>query len=279
MAETGTLDGRGGVRLFYRWNPVPDAKGLVVVVHGFGEHSGRYQHVYERLGAAGLASFGFDYRGHGNATGRRAFVESYDEYLDDVDTAMEAAAAKAPGLPRFLVGHSQGGLIGAAYALRTKGLQAVALSGPALGFKVKVPAWKAVLGQVMSRLWPTLGIPSGLDSKDLSHDHAVVTAYDEDPLVQGKATARWYTEILAAQERVMKTAAALTTPILVMHGADDAICDPAVSRRFVDSLTVADKTYTPYPGLYHEIFNETSRDAVLNDLVAWLSERLPAEAA
>lgn len=275
---SGKVEGRLGLKLYYEWHPASAPRGVVALIHGFGEHIGRYGHVFQALNEAGASVLGLDVRGHGQSEGRRAFLHHFEEYLDDVETALSLARARADGLPLFLLGHSQGGLVVAAYAVERCGarcdLAGIVLSSPGIRFKVQVPAWKDALGRAMSKAWPTLAIPSGLDPAVLSHEAAVVDAYKADPLVATKATARWYTESLDAQQQVLQGATQVRLPTLVLQAGDDQIVDPVATRRFFEALGAEDKEYKEYPGLYHEIFNEVDRDRVLADLVAWLKPRL-----
>ena len=272
--KTGYLESRGA-RLYTRWWTGVEPRAGVVLVHGFAEHSGRYQHVGERLVQAGMSVLAFDYRGHGRANGRRNYIGRYEDYLVDLDAALALARETLGSLPLFVLGHSQGGLISLSHSQsRQPDLAGLALSCPALGFAVTVPAWKQWLGRAASRLWPSLAIPSGLDAKWLSHDESVVQAYEADPLIHEFATARWYTESLEAQQRAFEAVANLRVPTLVMQGADDHIVDPAAVRRFVETMGAGEQRYIEYPGLYHEIFNEPEHAKVLDDLVAWLDARI-----
>ncbi len=275
---SGKVEGRLGVKLYFEWHPAPDARGALTLIHGFGEHIGRYGHVFEALNEAGVSVLGLDVRGHGQSEGRRAFLYNFGEYIDDVDVALRLTRERAEGLPLFLLGHSQGGLVVAAYAVErceaSCELAGLVLSSPGVRFKVQVPAWKDALGRAMSKAWPSLAIPSGLDPAFLSHDTAIVEAYKADPLVATKATARWYTESLDAQQHVLQRASHIRLPVLVLQAGDDQIVDPLATRSLFERLGSEDKEYKEYPGFYHEIFNETERARVLADLVAWLKPRL-----
>ncbi len=275
--ETGRMPSRDGCSLYYRWHPVAAPRGTVVIVHGFGEHSGRYAGVIADLNARGYAVLAFDYRGHGLAAGPRAYVGRFSQYLDDLDAAIARARACLSGAerrPLFVLGHSLGGLITAAYALdRGEGLSGFVVTSPALGMALAVPAWKDALGRVMSRLIPRLSIPSGLDPALVSRDPEVVRAYAADPLVLTKATARWYTEFLDTQARVMASAPRITLPALVLAAGADRLADPEVSRRFEETLGSKDKRFVIYEGLYHEIMNEPEKAKVLDAIGAWLQAR------
>lgn len=245
--------------------------GLVVVVHGYCEHRGRYRDTAAFLTAFGYHVLAGDLRGHGESGGARAHVLAFSEYLDDVDALLAQARRLYPGERPVLLGHSMGGLVSLLYSIdRGAGLRALALSSPFLGLKVHVPAWKQLLGRVASRVRPGLTLPNEVDAGDLSHDPKVGAAYRRDPLVSRVATARWFTEALSAHRQALERAAELRLPLCLLHGGDDRIADPAASREVFDRVAHGDKSFTLYPGLYHEIFNEVERERVLTDLVAWL---------
>lgn len=272
--ETGYVSSKDGTRLFYRWRPADDAAGAVVVVHGFGEHSGRYGHVQEALAARGLASVAFDYRGFGRADGQRAFVLRFADYLDDVARAVAFSRERAPGLPTFLLGHSQGGLVAALYAIeRPDGLAGSVLTSPAFGASVRIPAWKDGLARVLSGLVPRFSLPTGIPSDGVSRDPEVVRAYDEDPLRARVATARWYTELLSAQARAMEGAPRLSMPVLVIQAGADRLVSPDASERWTGLVGSDDRRFVRWPGLYHEVMNEPEKGEVLAEIGAWIEER------
>jgi alpha-beta hydrolase superfamily lysophospholipase len=274
-AQTGVEDGRGGIRIFFRWQPVEDARAVAVIIHGFADHSGRYGHVFEALAAAGIATLAIDKRGHGRSTGRRGFINRYEEYVDDVETALNLAEARADGKPLFLLGHSLGGLSVSRYLIDRGGrrLKGAVLSSPALGVALAVPAWKDTLGQVMSKVWPSLAIPAGIEAHQVSRDKDIVAAYAADPLVFTSATARWYTETLASQAWVHARAQTIETPMLVLQAGEDSLVDPEATARFHGNLASDDKAFIRYDGLYHEVMNEPERAQVLGDVIAWITDR------
>jgi alpha-beta hydrolase superfamily lysophospholipase len=270
--STGFLDGRLGVRLFYRLRAVPDQTGMVLLLHGFGEHSGRYGHVIDALAAAGLSTLAMDYRGHGRSEGRRAYCNRFTEYVDDAETGLVKARELAQGKSLFLVGHSFGGLIAASYLIQrgAEGIRGLVLSGPCFEFSLPVPTWKVWLGKTASRFLPTLAVPAGVDPKELSRDPAVGEKYAADPLVLRTATARWYTEALEAEGRALAGAGAVKLPSLVMHGAADHIVSPHATERFFAAMSSEDKTLRIIPGARHEIFNETDQEQTIGEVVGWL---------
>lgn len=257
------------------WLPSAQARGVVVIVHGFGEHSARYGHVGTRLAAAGFAAYAADHRGHGRTEGRRANVERMALIVDDLGSFVRFAVERHPGVAVFMVGHSLGGLIALQYATGPgTALDGLVLSGPL----VQVTAGSAVLRRVagvLSALLPDLGVAS-LDAEAISRDPAVVSAYREDPLVHhDKVPARTGAEMLVATEALPARLPALTMPLLLLHGTDDRICAPAGSTMVHEGVSSPDKTLRQYEGLYHEIFNEPEQDEVLTDLISWLEAHLP----
>jgi len=272
--NSGFLDSTGGIRLFYRHVPVDNAKAAVALVHGFAEHSGRYEHVISALNEAAVSVAAIDLRGHGNSEGRRGHVNRFQDYLDDVDALVEFAHTKHPDLPLFILGHSMGGLVVASYmASDPEGLAGFALSSPAIGFSVKVPGWKRGLARGMSKMMPTLSLPTGLDSRHLSHDPAIVAAYEKDAMVFSVASSRWYTEVTDAQARLMERANDMDRPFLLMAAGDDRLCDVKAAMAFYDSFGGADKTQTIYEGFFHEIFNEVDRDEPISELCSWITRQ------
>jgi alpha-beta hydrolase superfamily lysophospholipase len=264
------------------------AKGVVVIVHGYCEHRGRYRHVAEHLARHGYDVLVGDLRGHGGSGGDRGFVWRFSDYLDDVSAFLREAAVVfrsrsaragsdgADGAPRkpILLGHSMGGLVAMQYALaHPQALRALVLSSPFLGLKLRVPGWKRTMGLLASLIRPKLRLPNDIPASDLSHDSAVCRAYETDPLVTHEATARWFTETLSAQADTLARAVQVQVPTLMLHAGDDRIVDSTASQAVFARISAKEKSLTFYPGLYHEIFNELEKDRVLNDMMTWLAER------
>lgn len=265
--DHSTITSRDGTRLaIRRWEPSAAARAEVVLCHGLAEHMGRYQHVAERLVAGGYAVTGVELRGHGHSAGKRGFVRRWSEYADDLWSTLEHV-----GKPCFVVAHSMGGLVATDALREPRGeVLGLVLSDPLLGVAVRAPKLKVLAGRLLSRILPSLPLGNELDTKLLTHDAAVVRAYDEDPLVFKTLTPRWYTEMTAALERVHAAAPSYRTPMLMLVGESDQICSPEANIRFADAYGAADKKLIPYPGLYHELFNELEKERVFQDMLTWL---------
>ena len=275
--ETGDLAAADGMRLVWQsWSPEDEAVAVLAVVHGFGEHGGRYGFLVDDMAPRGYAVFTFDLRGHGRSPGRRGHVDRFDDYLADVRTFLTEVRRARPGTPVVLLGHSMGGLIVAALAEQgDPGLAGVVLSSPFLGMRLAVPPLQVKAARVLSRVAPTLRMNNPLRNEQLSHDPVVVAAAGADPLNHREATVRWAAEILTAQRAVVGAADQLRLPLLLLYADADPIADPLASEKLFDRASCTDKERHCYAGYYHELFNEVGRAAVFEDLAAWLAGHVP----
>jgi alpha-beta hydrolase superfamily lysophospholipase len=268
----GWFEGAGGVRLFERaWLPDDGAKARIVLVHGYAEHTGRYDYAGRSMASRGYAVHAFDLRGHGRSQGDRVLVRSFDAYLNDLDIFLAHMRAGDAPAPVFLLGHSMGGAIVALHAIeRAPDIRGVVLSGPAIADRSGVAAWvMSAIGRVLPRL-PLLK----LDATAVSRDPEVVRRYDEDPLVyRGRVKAGLLTAMLDAGRRVVRAAPSIDAPLLIVHGHEDRLAPVAVSETLFGAVSSADQTLNVYDGLYHEVFNEPERDDVLADVIRWLDAR------
>ena len=275
--ETAFLKTPDGPRIFYGAYRAEHEVSRVAIVHGIGEHSGRYRNVVNALLPIGMSVWALDLRGHGRSEGKRGHIMSFDEYISDVLSLVNVMRqSRKEEIKCFLLGHSMGGLIVVDFALRYPQLvDGLVVSSPSLGLAMKVPFVKKVLGNLMSSVFPSFTIGNGLAISMLSHDERAVWGYAEDPLVHDRVSARWFTEFLKAMERVNSGAKSLKTPVLMQLAQDDRLTDPVVSEAFFENLTVRDKTLRVYQGLYHEIYNEVEekRKGPLEDLCSWLKDR------
>jgi len=270
----GLLAGAGGVEIYWQaWLPSREPRAVVVIAHGIGEHSGCYGHVAARLNAAGFAAYALDHRGHGRSSGPRGLIDRMDNAVEDVDSLVSLAATRHAGRPLHLLGHSMGGAIAIAYALRhQERLRGLLLSSAAASLG-SAPASTRLEAKALGAVAPTAGIME-IDPSLISHDPAVVRAYREDPLVyQGKLPARTVAEVAATIEGFAAGVPALRVPLLVMAGTGDRIVPASGSRMVYDRAGSPDRTLRLYDGLYHELFNEPERRVVLGDVTAWLDAR------
>jgi len=271
--QSGEMVGERGRRLhFERWAPTAGPseppKAPVVIVHGFGEHAGRYDHVAQALAGAGRSTLAFDLAGHGRSDGRRAVVESVDEVLADIDRVVDKASST---FKPVLLGHSMGGAFAAAYATANQGrLSALVLSAPALHL-ASSPRWQALAVQALAAVAPRAGV-TRIDPAGLSHDTAVVASFAGDPLVwHGRFPARTAVELYRASRLAFAGAGELRLPILILHGDADPIVPVRSSPPFFAALGSEDKELQIFPDLYHEPLNELGKDGAIAILVEWLS--------
>lgn len=274
----GRFKGRNNVEIYWqRWQP-EGVKAVVVLVHGLGEHSGRYRHVAEVLTDSGCAVYALDHRGHGQSGAARAFVDRFRHAVADVDYLVEIARRELPRKPVFLLGHSMGGALSLSYALQhADKLHALMLSGAAVALDGAPPLLKPI-AKLLSVLAPKLGL-FAVDPSLVSRDPQVVAHYAADPLnAHTKVPARTLGEIVRFVEFLPAALHRLRLPLLALHGEDDRLAGLSGSRMVIERASSNDKTLKTYPGLYHEIFNEmpSDRAMVFADLTEWIKARLTA---
>ncbi len=241
-----------------------------VLVHGLGEHAGRYGSLAAFLVERGFDVHAFDHRGHGRSDGARGALRRADDLVDDLAAIVDETGSA----PVLLVGHSMGGLVAVRYALRQPDrVAALVLSSPALD--PALSPWQKALLAVMSRIAPDVAVANGLDASKLSHDPQVVRAYEDDPLVHDRITARLARFIVDGSRDAIERAGELRVPTLLMVGGDDRLVAPGGSRRFAERAPRSMLAERVYPGLWHELFNESepARSRVLADLAQWIEAR------
>jgi alpha-beta hydrolase superfamily lysophospholipase len=265
----GRTKAADGTELRTRHWPATDPWASLLLVHGLGEHSGRYEHVGEQLAAAGIDTHAFDLRGQGASGGRPGDVERWSQYHDDLAERLDTLRAAADGRPLVLYGHSMGGLIVAGYLLSDRPRpDLVVLTAP--GLDSTLAAWKKALAPLLGRIVPTLSIPTGIEPSTLSRDRSVGERVVVDDLCVKVSTARFGAEALAEQARVRMGARSIDVPTLVLHGRDDGLVPPDASKVFEGVPGIERRTY---PGLRHEVHNEPEGPGIIDEVIAWLRER------
>jgi len=255
--------------------PVTDPKASVIIVHGLAEHSGRYDHVIRYLTDNGYVVWTFDLRGHGQSDGKRSYVKSFNDYLDDLSLIIARSLEEYPHLPTILFGHSMGGAIATLYTITHKpAIRGLLLSAASLKISSSVSPILIKLAPLISAIFPKMKTIV-LDGSAISRDPLIVQAYNNDPLnYRGGIPARTGAELNAAIRRIQSQMATIDLPLLIMHGTFDRLADIAGSHLLYNKAVSSDKTLKFYEGFYHEILNDPEKQVVLNDMREWLDARV-----
>lgn len=275
-SSEGRFPGAGHLELYWQsWHPDGTVRATLTIVHGIGEHSGRYTNIVHHLVPRGYAVYGFDHRGHGRSPGQRGHINNWAEYRGDVDAFLRLVRGREGDRPLFVFGHSLGALIVLEYVLRRPGgLHGAVVCGAPLEPVGVAKPYLVALARLLSRVWPHFSLSTRLGTPAISRDPAVVHAYRTDPLVHRTATARWGTECLAAIGWVKAHAAEWRVPVLFLHGGADRLNAPEGTARVFAQVIYPDKMMRIYPDAFHELHNDVNREAVLHDIALWLEQRL-----
>jgi len=269
---------KDGLDIFAQgWEPEGKPKAVVCLVHGLGEHSGRYAHVGAAFAGAGFVLTGFDLRGHGKSGGPRGHSPIFENFMQDIDLFLAQSRQRYPGLPVFLYGHSLGAILVLNYALRRKpDLAGVISTAASLRNALEEQKAKVAMAKLFGSVLPTMAIASGLDPTTISRDSRVVQAYVDDPLVHDRLSFGMGKQLLEAIAYAFAHAPEFSVPLLIMHGAEDALGYPSGSQEFAE-LVPGDCVLKLWDGLYHEIHNEPEKDEVFKFIFSWLDRHLPAK--
>jgi len=261
-----------GHTLFSRIWRASSARTLLVLLHGFGEHGGRYEETAEHFARRGLSTCCLDLWGHGRSSGPRGDIERFEGYLEDLDgflnyaAVLEARSSERPAL----LGHSFGGLLAVHWALRhPEAIRCLILQSPLLGVGFPVPAWKERLVESLGRVVPRLAVPMGLDPAGLSRDPEVGVRYRQDPLVHGRITARAYAAMRQAMREAMTRAPQLEVPTLLLYGTGDRVVSHQACEDFAGRLTAPHRVRA-FAGAYHELHHESVSSEVVDAVVQWI---------
>ncbi|MGA2258987.1 MAG: lysophospholipase [Thermoguttaceae bacterium] len=275
--KKGCFTGHDGLHLFEQsWIPTERPRAAVVLIHGLIEHSGQHADTAQELVRHGFSVHAMDLRGHGRSEGPRCDVRSFDQYLLDLDIFFARTSREAGDRPLFVMGNSMGGLLITLWAIqRQPQISGLILSGPLLALADDIYPRLRHFATVTAAVAPALRV-ARIPFDRLARKPQVVDRFRDDPLVfQGCFTVRMAAEILRAMKKVSEQAAALSVPLLILHGSQDRICGSAGSLALFEKAGCADKTLHLYEGFYHEVFDEPERDRVLTDLVTWLDQHVP----
>jgi alpha-beta hydrolase superfamily lysophospholipase len=278
FADVAFWTAADGARLALRRAPAAaPARAAAILLHGFGDHSGRYGDLAAWLTARGISVYALDQRGHGRSPGKRGHVSRFAQFLSDVAALRRLVAGEEAG-PQLLLGQSFGATVALRY-LETgpAGVAGAIVSSPFLAVAMKVAPWKTLLARLLADIRPALPIATGLNLAHLSTDPAVGQAARSDPLYHRVMTPRAYREVKAAQAAVVAEGGHLVVPLLFLLAGDDRIVGRGAAEAFARSLR-GDVTVKVYDGFFHELFNEPQRAKVFRDVEPWLERVLEAPA-
>ena len=271
--EEGFINSADHLRLFWQRYTPAGARAAVLVLHGGGDHSGRYPALTSALVQARFQVALLDLRGHGQSDGRRWHVDAFQDNLADLDAFVAKLSQDGPAGDRLLVvGHSHGALVAATWGVsRGRHVAGFVFSSPYFRLALRPPPLKVLGAKIVGRIIPWLPVDAKLDVRDLTSDEELQRWTERDPLYGRKTTPRWFEASLRAQIELLRRAGDFQAPLLVFAGGSDRIADVAAARAFVDAAGSEDKRIVVYEGFRHEIFNETRRAEPLREAVAWLA--------
>jgi lysophospholipase len=271
--DEGFFSARDNTRLYWQ-TVLPDSEPtcFVGVVHGYGDHSGRYRRVIDYLAGEGVGAMAFDYRGHGKADGRRGDCRRWADFVDDLEVFWARVRGAAQGRPTFLLAHSHGALMALHWILkRPEGVKGLVLSSPYLKLALDPPALKVMAAKAAGLLIPWLPVSTGISYEQLSRDLAWQRETEEDALYGKKTTPRFFVQSTQAQAALEGKGKQITLPVYLATGGADPIAATATSRAFFETLGSADKTYDEREGMRHEVLCEVGKEALWGDISRWIS--------
>jgi len=270
------IQGAGDLKLFVRcWHPHEKANAIVVIVPGFNSHSGYYEWVASQLTAVGVAVYAVDLRGRGKSDGERFYVQTFDDYEQDVASAISMAKSREPGLPLFLLGHSAGGVVSCLYTLDHQN-ELAGLICESFAFELPAPDFALAVFKGLGHLAPHAHVLR-LKNADFSRDPQVVKAMNDDPLIAHETQP---TQTLAAMvrgdERLKKEFPKITLPLLILHGTADKAAKASGSEHFYAKAGSTDKTLKLYEGGFHDLLNDIDKEIVMAEITRWIGVRIGA---
>lgn len=266
------FEGMEGVQLYSQfWMPEVSPRAILAIIHGVGEHCGRYMNVVDHMVSNQVAVCGYDNRGHGKSPGQRGHIDSWLEYRIDLRNFLTMIKEHQSGCSIFLMGHSMGALIVLEFILSgAEKFSGVILSGTPIDPVAVTKPHLVLLAQILSRVFPRFTVNIDLDRNALSRIPSVVKAYEEDPLTHSTVSVRWGTEALSALNLVKMQVGNINIPILMIHGEADRLNLAKGAKKFFDQIQHKDKEYIGYPASYHEVYNDLDYEKMLGDLLNWI---------
>ena len=272
MSEPFSFHGKDGVPLAGYSYAAQNPTRFLVGIHGMAEHAGRYEDFGVCLSRSGVSLTIADLRGHGRSGGRRGHIRKFSDYLDDASVLVGHASPAGQPKP-FLFGHSLGGLIALAYALRwPESIAGVIVSSPALGSNLSIPPLQMAASTLLDRIWPTYPFKNTVDPNDLSRNPEVGRAYMQDPLILRWVSVRFFRETLRWMDRVGARAQEIKLPLLMLLGSRDKIVPIDQAQTFYEKISSAERELKVYRGYLHEILQDPERDLVYDDILRWIHD-------
>lgn len=254
-------------------SPGEHARACVIMVHGIGEHTGRYSYLIKKFEEKGIATAGVDLPGHGRSDGKRGVIKSYSVTTEMLDIMIGQYRKTFPGIPVFLYGHSLGGGIVLHYIINSKPpLKGAIISSPFIRLAFEPPRIKLILADVMKRIMPSLIQPNGLDTNYLSHDRKVVEDYINDPLVHDRISVGLFNSARSAAALALEKAPEISIPVYLFHGSADLLTSPAGSKELASKNSKIELKI--WEGGYHELHNEPFKDSVFAEIMAWMDKNI-----
>jgi alpha-beta hydrolase superfamily lysophospholipase len=265
---TGKFKAESGRHLFFRrWIPEGPSKGTIVIAHGLGEHSGRYVHVGDFFARAGFTAFAFDLRGHGSSEGSPVFIRRYQDYLDDLESAINHLGGSEP---LVLFGHSFGGQLVLAYAQSgANPPTGYIAASPWLGLSHSPPIWLEGVARILNPVLPRWRVATGIKPDDITRDQTLLDSFPDSDKGHGFITVRAYIEIIKTKRQLMAHPS-VNAPVLLTHGEADSVTSIEATRAYFEKLPTPSKTFLSYPEARHELHNDLIRATVLKDYLEWI---------
>jgi len=272
--KTHEIENQQGLKIFCQdWVTPRPERATALLLHGFGEHSSRYEELAQALVAADISLHSFDLAGHGKSEGKRGVFTSFEDLYDDIDRVVESILAH-PKEELIVIGHSMGGLIALGWSLsRKNSISAVVVSSPLLGLALKVPMWKAALSKILSA-FPRVTFKAPVDATLLTHDEEMVAKYENDPLVHQYGSGRFLFAFQKEAEYLIEHAKDFTHPLFMMLSGDDRVVDLQQSLKYFEHAGSSLKHKKVYKGLFHELFHEHCRHEIYEDLIGWIDSQI-----